>query len=221
MSDERRPPGDDPVEPVEIADVVDQLDSLEATVDSPEEHEAVERTRAMVGRLSTGAFGERVSKYTTRDMAEAFVGSLVFLIPLLVEDGVFEIADHFLAVRVAGWPILLLVNAAFVVLLTGGLIYWSDIQRVDVTTRVLGVPIPRRLIVTLFIALGTAAAMMSLWGRVDGWADPTVATARIVVVWTAASIGAALGDLLPGESPGNDLTNALESELRDRFGRGD
>lgn len=63
------------------------------------------------------------SIYTTRDMAEAFVGSIVFPIPLLVEDGVFETAEHFLTVRVAGWPVFVLGNVAFVVLLTGALIY--------------------------------------------------------------------------------------------------
>lgn len=146
-------------------------------------------------------------------MAEAFVGSIVFLIPLLVEDGVFEIADHFLTVRVAGWPVFLLGNAAFVMLLTGALIYWSDIQRVDVTTYVLGIPIPRRLLITLLIALGTATLMMTLWGRVADWTIPAVAVARITVVWTAASIGAALGDLLPGESTGSDITKIIESEI--------
>jgi len=212
---------DPPARSVDIADVVDQLDALESTVDSPEEQAAVERTRAMVERLSAGVFGERVSKYTTRDAAEAFVGSIVFLIPLLVEDGVFGIAEHFLAVRAAGVPIYLLGNVAFVVLLTGALIYWSDIQRVDVTTYVAGVPVPRRLVATLVIALLTATLMMSLWGRVGGWTDPAVATARILVVWTAAAIGAALGDLLPGESAGTDITRTIESEVGTFLDRSD
>lgn len=150
-------------------------------------------------------------------MAEAFVGSIVFLIPLLVEDGVYEIAEHFLTMSVGGWPVLLLANAAFVMLLTGALIYWSDIQRIDVTTYIFGVPIPRRLLFTLLIALGTATLMMTLWGRVSGWTNPMVAVARISVVWTAAATGAALGDLLPGESAGSDVTKLIETEVSQHF----
>ncbi len=204
---------------VDVADIVDQLDTLHATVDTPEEHREVQRTKAMVQRLSQGVFGENINKYTTRDIAEAFVGSIVFLIPLLVEDGVFEIAEHFLTVTVAGWPIFLVCNVAFVVVLTGALIYWSDIQRVDVATYVFGVPVPRRLLMTLVIALLTAAVMMTLWGRVEGWTEPSLALSRIIVVWTAAALGAALGDLLPGESTGTDITRALETELSELFER--
>lgn len=220
MPDETEEDGADPAEDVEIADLVDQLDALEATVDAPAERREVERTKAMVQRLSTGVFGERVSKYTTRDVAEAFVGSIVFLTPLLVEDGVYEIAGHFLSAGVYGWPGFLLGNTAFVVVLTGALIYWSDIQRVDVRTYVLGVPVPRRLLGTLVVALGSATLMMTLWGRLGGWSDPAVALARINVVWTAAAIGGALGDLLPGESSGEDISAAIGAEIFGALDRG-
>lgn len=105
----------DPSKPIEIADVVDQLDTLDVTVDTPEEHQEIERAKTMVQQLSVGVFGERIRKYMTRDMAEAFVGRIVFLIPLLVEDGVYEIVEHFLTVSVGGWPVLLLGNTAFVI----------------------------------------------------------------------------------------------------------
>ncbi len=36
---------------------------------------------------------------------------------------------------------------------------------------------------------------------------------------TAAALGAALGDLLPGESTGTDITRALETELSELFER--
>jgi hypothetical protein len=55
----------------------------------------------------------------------------------------------------------------------------------------------------------TAAALMTMWGRVEGWADPAVALTRISVVWTVASFGASLGDILPGESSGDDINDDL------------
>ncbi len=36
-----------------------------------------------------------------------------------------------------------------------------------------------------------------------------VAVARVSVVWTVASFGAALGDILPGESSGDDINDDL------------
>ncbi|WP_348612054.1 DUF2391 domain-containing protein [Halobaculum rarum] len=206
---------------VDVADVIDQLDRLYETVDTPQESREVEHTRELVRQLSVGVFGERVSKYTTRDVAEAFVGSLVFLIPLLVEDGVYEIAEHLLTPGPFGVPVMLAGNIALTLILTGALIYWSDIQRVDVTTYVAGVPVPRRLVATLVVAFATSAVMMTLWGRVDGWADPTAALGRITVVWSAAAVGAALGDLLPGESTGEDITRAVEQEIAERLGFGE
>jgi hypothetical protein len=59
------------------------------------------------------------------------------------------------------------------------------------------------------VSLLTAAALMTMWGRVDNWQDPVVALARISVVWTVASFGAALGDILPGESSGADINDDL------------
>ena len=50
-----------------------------------------------------------------------------------------------------------------------------------------------------------AAVVMTMWGRLDGWQGPVVALARISVVWTIAAFGAALGDILPGESSGEGV----------------
>jgi uncharacterized membrane protein len=77
-----------------------------------------------------------------------------------------------------------------------GLLYYTDIQRVEVGDRLLGV-VPIRLIGVLSISLLVAAAMMTMWGRVD-WTEPWVALCRITVVWTGMAIGASLGDILPG-----------------------
>jgi hypothetical protein len=40
-----------------------------------------------------------------------------------------------------------------------------------------------------------------------GVAASVVALARISVVWTVASFGASLGDILPGESSGRDIND--------------
>jgi len=57
-----------------------------------------------------------------------------------------------------------------------------------------------------------------MWGRVGNWQEPVVAVARISVVWTVASFGASLGDILPGESSGTDINDDLAA-LTDGDGR--
>ena len=194
---------------VSVTDLIDQLSELEATVDSPEERREVRQARLMASGLEPDRLlGDRIRKYTTRDMAEAFVGAVLFSIPLLVEDGVFDIAAHFSAAVVLGVPVFLVGNAAFVIVLAYGLLYWADLQQVVVYRPLLGV-VPRRLAGALVISLLTVAAMMTLWGRLEGWADPTDAVARISVVWTIAAFGAGLGDILPGESEGQDINDVL------------
>lgn len=209
---ERTSPEVDPeTDEVAVDELIEHLQDLEAAVDSGAERREVRRVAAMARRLDVDErlFGQPIRKYTTRDMAEAFVGSVLFSVPLLVEGGVFEIAAHFLQHVVFGVPVYLAANVVFVFLLTSGLIYWADIQRVHIRTHILGVPVPRRLFGVLIISLLTVTAMMTLWGRVDGWTDPAVAVARIVVVWTVASFGAALGDLLPGESSAPDIAEEI------------
>jgi hypothetical protein len=48
--------------------------------------------------------------------------------------------------------------------------------------------------------------MLLFWGRLHE-GDPTALerVGRIAVVWAAAAFGAGLGDILPGESQGEDL----------------
>jgi len=92
--------------------------------------------------------------------------------------------------------------------MTIGLLYWADIQEVKRSKPILGI-VPRRLAGVLSIAFFTAAFTMTLWGRVD-WSAPWVALCHVSVVWSAAAFGGALGDILPGESKGNDLTLSLD-----------
>lgn len=191
-----------------IDTVLDHLEELENTVDDPNEREEVRRAIDMVEGLPLAG---RIEKYTTRDMAQAFVGSILFSVPLLVEGGVDEIATHFLASTLGGVPVFFIGNVLFSVFLTGSLIYWADIRDVRVHKPLFGF-IPRRLLGVLLIAFLTSMFTMTLWGRVE-WSEPVVAVSRVTVVWTVASFGGALGDILPGESGGEDINEILENAL--------
>lgn len=186
-------------------DVYEQLAELEETVDTKEELQEVHDVRLAIERLPGGAYvGTKIDRYTTRDVAEGFVGSIIISLPLLVEDGVYDIADHFLAPTVLGVPLWLVANGLFIVLMTWGLLYWADFRQLADENPFFGI-VPRRLVGVLLISLFTASLTMTLWGRVDGWTNPDVAFARVSVIWTASAFGAAVGDLLPGESKGTDL----------------
>jgi len=189
----------------EIRDVFKQLDELEQTVSSSDERREVQRTR----RMLEGVPGkEYIRKYTTRDIAEGFVGGIIFSLPLLVEDGVFEIAEWFLSAFVGPIPIFLSTNILFITVLTAGLLYATDIREVQM--RLVFGFIPKRLATSLTISFLVAAGMMFLWGRLHE-ADPTTLEqfARITVIWAAAALGATLGDILPGESQGQDLATMI------------
>lgn len=187
----------------------EQFDELEAAVATAADRRKVQQLRhEAVQSALNGALGDRIQKYTARDIAEWFVGSIFFSVPFLVEDGVFEVADFFLTFRVASFRIFFLVNVAFVLLMVSALVYWTGPQEVYVSRPILGI-VPRRLFGIAVVSFLTAAALMTMWGRVGNWADPVVALARISVVWTVASFGAALGDVLPGESSGEDINDEL------------
>lgn len=195
------PPGDP-----DIDDLLAKLDALRDTVDEGHEREEVRQTISLVERMpGTGALAERITKYTTRDLAESFVGAVLFALPLLVEDGVFEIAAWFAATTVAGVPVLLIGHVGFVFLATAGLLYYADFRQIAIRNPIFGL-IPRRYVGVLLVSLATASAMLLFWGRLHE-GDPTALerVGRIAVVWAAAAFGAGLGDILPGESKGEDL----------------
>jgi uncharacterized membrane protein len=226
-TDERDPDGGRPgadaragdgaaVEEPDIEDVLAKLDALSQTVDEPHEREKVRQTISLVERMpGTGALAERITKYTSRDMAEAFVGAILFALPLLVEGGVFEIAAWFAATTVAGVPVLLVAHVGFVLVSTAGLLYFADFRQVAIRHPIFGL-IPRRYAGVLLVSLLTSAVMLLFWGRLHE-GDPTALerVARIAVVWAAAAFGAGLGDILPGESQGDDL-GKLDLDLGDR-----
>jgi uncharacterized membrane protein len=187
----------------------EEFDDLEAAVDDSTDRTEVNRIREETIQATIDTvFGDRIQKYTSRDIAEAFVGSIFFSIPFLVEDGVFDVAEFFLSFRIGVFPIYFLANTAFVFLMILSLVYWAGPQDVKMSRPIFGF-IPRRLVGTAVVSFLTAAALMTMWGRVGNWQDPVVALARISVVWTVASFGAALGDILPGESSGADINDDL------------
>lgn len=199
---------------VAVEDVLNQLEELEEKVDDEEEREEVRRTMRLVDSLSTDGVRKRIDKFTRRDIAEAFVGSILISLPMLVEDGVNTIADHLLAV-----PAYFAINVVFVVGMTAGLLYYADFREVEVSRPLFGL-IPRRLVAVLLVAFITAVFTMTVWGRLAGWQDPVVALARVSVVWAVACFGAGLGDILPGESAGTDINDELD-EFGERLGIGD
>lgn len=199
-----------PDDGVTVDDLLDKLESLRETVDDDRERSKVDQTISMVEELpGSPALRRRVKKYTTRDIAEGFVGGIIFSLPLLVEDGVFEIAEWFVDVRVGPIPVFLVINVTFIMIMITGLLYYTDIRDVRVTRPILGF-IPRRLVGVLLVSLIVAAGLMFMWGRLHE-EDPTTleVIGRITVIWAAAAFGATLGDILPGESKGEDISELL------------
>jgi uncharacterized membrane protein len=184
-----------------------EFDDLESVVGDTEREEVNHIREQTVQATLNDVFGDRIQKYTSRDIAEGFVGSIFFSIPFLVEDGVFDVADFFLSFQVGVFPVFFLVNTIFVLLMILSLVYWAGPQEVQVNRPILGF-IPRRLVGIALVSFLTATALMTMWGRVE-WNEPVVALARISVVWTVASFGASLGDILPGESSGDDINDDL------------
>lgn len=192
----------------DLDDVFDQLDELEKTVDRSEERQEVRQTRQMLERIPGS---DRISKYTSRDVAEGFVGGIIFSLPLLVEDGVFEIAEWFIEFYVGPIPIFLAINIFFIVGIVAGLLYYTDVREVK-EPPLFGF-IPRRLVAILTISFIVALVTMFMWGRLDEPLDgpPTALEqfARVTVIWAAAALGATLGDILPGQSQGDDLAELI------------
>lgn len=199
-------PGTEEQTSYDVEDVLTQLDELEDTVNRATEEAAVKQTRRMVERLPGSG---RIRKYTSRDVAEGLVGGIVFSLPLLVEDGVFEIAEWFIEVSVGPMPVFLVINVLFVVTLVTGLLYYTDIREVQMR-RLFGV-VPSRLAATLVVSFVVALTSMLLWGRLHEEDPSTIEQfSRVTVIWAAAALGATLGDILPGESTGEDIGEQLD-----------
>lgn len=203
---DRSVPPNGGLENPDINDLLAKLDALSDTVDGEHEREKVRQTISLVERMpGSSAFRTRITKYTSRDMAEAFVGSVLFALPLLVEGGVFEIAAWFAAVTPGGVPVFLLVHVGFVLVMTAGLLYFADFRQIEISHPIFGL-VPRRYAGILLVSLFTSVLMMFLWGRLHE-GDPAALelVSRVAFVWAGAAFGASLGDILPGESQGADI----------------
>lgn len=176
-----------------MGDLFDQLEELEETVDTPEEQEQVRQTMRIAVRASqaSGTFGRVVKGFGREDLAEALLGAVLFGIPMAVEGGTQEVGE-FLTTR----PIFLAGTALFGIGITIGILYVADIQDVHVTNPIFGL-VPRRLVGVLGVSFITAVVMLTTWGRIS-WDTPWTALANVVVAFVPMSIGAALGDILPG-----------------------
>ena len=209
--------GSRPPENPDINDLLAKLDALSDTVDEGHEREKVRQTISLVERMpGSAAFRTRITKYTSRDMAEAFVGSVLFALPLLVEGGVFEIAAWFAAITPGGVPVFLLVHVGFVLVMTAGLLYFADFRQIEISHPIFGL-VPRRYAGILLVSLLTSVLMMVLWGRLHE-GDPAALerVSRVAVVWAGGAFGASLGDILPGESQGEDINDLdLDFDLND------
>jgi len=182
---------DEPPADADIEDVLTELEALEDTVDTGEERQQVRRAIRVARRARRGVFGGIVRGYDAGDVAEAVLGALLFGIPMAVEGGTNE-AGEFLAAR----PALVVGTAGFAVAVVVGILYVSDIQDVRVHRPLFGV-VPRRLVGIVTVSFLAAVVLLTAWGRID-WADPLVALSTVVVAFLPMSIGAALGDILPG-----------------------
>jgi len=183
----------DPDEDTDMGDLFDELEELEDIVQSDAAREQVRETMrvAMAASASASPFGRVIRGFDRSDLAEAFLGSLLFGIPMAVEGGTQEVGE-FLAPR----PGFLGATVLSAVGLVIGIIYVADLQDVRVHRPILGF-VPRRLVGVLGVSSLTAVLLLTGWGRID-WASPSLALANVAAAFVPMSIGAALGDLLPG-----------------------
>jgi uncharacterized membrane protein len=189
-SDVEQAPTDDRTD---MGDLFDELEGLEAAVETPAARERVRETMrvAMVASASTGPFGRVIRGYDRADLTETLLGSLLFGIPMAVEGGTQEVGTY-----LASHLGYLVGTVLFAVALVIGIVYVADFQDVRIHRPLFGV-IPRRLVGVVGVSFLTAVLLLTAWGRVD-WGMPRLALANAVVAFVPMSIGAALGDLLPG-----------------------
>jgi uncharacterized membrane protein len=175
----------------DIDDVFEELEELAELVDSPDEREQVLETMQTLRRSrSSRLVGRLRDTFDSRDAGEALVGSFVFGIPMVVEEGTLEVGAH-----IAASPLLLAVTLAFGATLVYGILHAVAFERIEADL-LFGVVSVRLLVIPL-IAVAMGFGLMTVWGRVD-WSTPTVAAGQCLVTSTVMAVGASLGDVLPG-----------------------
>jgi len=120
---------------------------------------------------------------------------LLFGIPMAVEGGTRDAGLH-----IAQHPLYFVGTLVSAVALVVGILYVADFQDVRIAYRIFGV-IPRRLAGVTLTALGTSVALLTGWGMVEWSSDPQLVWESLcicAVAFVPMSLGAALGDILPG-----------------------
>lgn len=173
----------------DLDDAMDELEELEALVDSPEEREQVREAMRTLRRAQPRPFGRLRSAFGLRDIGEALVGSVLFGIPMIVEDGTLDAGAH-----IATRPFALAFTAVVGVGLVVGILRTVEFEKVQADL-LFGV-VPVRLLGLLGVAAVSAFVLLTVWGRVD-WADPQVAAGQTLVTALVMAVGASLGDILP------------------------
>lgn len=179
--------------PPTVSELFDELEELEEMTDDPALLDHLDDLMELAGEVQEGGtFGQVIYGFDRHDVAEAFLGSLLFGIPMAVEGGTNE-AGAFIATHI-GYFLLSVIGT---IALVYGILYVAEIQDVRVSNPILGI-VPRRFAGVLGVAFVTATLILTIWGRVDWAADPWVALCTVAVAVVPMSIGAALGDILPG-----------------------
>jgi len=174
----------------DIEEVLADLEELEEIVDREEELAQVRETMRTVRHVRRrGIVGRFTDQFDLRDAGEAVVGSFVFGLPMIVEDGVLEIG-RFLADRPGFLTLTLLLGGSLVF----GVLHAGEFEQV-VEDRLFGV-LPLRLVAITTIAVTMAVGLMTIWGRVT-WGNPGVAGSQTLLITIVMGVGAALGDILP------------------------
>ncbi|MFT4891131.1 MAG: hypothetical protein ACI9YT_002053 [Halobacteriales archaeon] len=176
--------------PPDYDDVLEELEELEDIVDSSAELEQVSETIRTLNRARRPRlFGRFRSRFGLQDAGEAFVGSFVFGLPMIVEEGTLEVGAF-----LARHPLYLGVTLLIGFGLVRGILNSVDFTSVEADF--LYGRIPLRLLGIVAIATLTSLGLMTIWGRVD-WTTPAVAGGQCAVTGIVMAVGAALGDVLP------------------------
>ncbi len=174
----------------DIDDAMDELEELEEFVDSPAEREQVREAMRALQRTRPRLFGRMRDTFDLRDAGEALVGSFIFGIPMVVEEGTLEIGAY-----IATSPLYVGLTALFGLAIVLGILRSVEFEKVE-DDLLFGL-VPVRLLGILFIASGTALLLMTIWGRVD-WGTPRVAASQTLMTAIVMAVGASVGDILPG-----------------------
>lgn len=179
--------------PPTVSELFDEIEILESLTDDPSLRARLDELKELAGDVQEGGtFGQIIYGFDRHDVAEAVLGSLLFGIPMAVEGGTNDVGA-FLASNVAA----LAATVVGTIALVYSILYVAEIQDVRVSYRILGL-VPRRLVGVPAVAVLMATVLLTMWGRVDWVADSWLAFCTVVVASVPMTIGAALGDILPG-----------------------